>query len=80
MQLVNSMELGHSSSSHKDKSTKTYPHTHSRCDYDALCYTMAQSVLNWNEWLFFAGPQSVDGGAVFIVNRSVTHRSAGVEE
>lgn len=53
MQLVNSMELGHSSSSHKDKSTKTHPHTHSRCDYDALCYMMAQSVLNWNEWLFF---------------------------
>lgn len=33
-----SMELGHSFSSDKDQSTKIHPHTHLRCDYDALCY------------------------------------------
>lgn len=35
MQLVNSMQLDHSSSSHKDESTKN---THFKCDYDAVCY------------------------------------------
>lgn len=65
VQLVNSMEWGHSSSLHKDKSTKTHPHTHLSSVYDALCCRATQFVLNWNEWLFCC--PSVYEGALFIL-------------
>lgn len=69
------MELGHSSSSHKDKGTKTHPHTHThtlRCDYNAVCYR-ADPLCTELEWMLFAAPQSVGGGAVFVsrVNRDL---------
>lgn len=63
MQLVNRMQLGHSSSSYKDKSIRTHRNTHLRYDYDALCCKDGPDCTKVNKWLFCFS--SVDGGVVF---------------